>query len=35
MTENYFCELNSINVNDKTERKTGLHIFRGLGLGER
>ena len=24
MTENYFCELNSINVNDKTEKKNGL-----------
>ena len=24
MAENYFCELNSINVNDKTEKKNGL-----------
>lgn len=33
--ENYFKKLNSINVNDKTERKGISPIFHGHGLGER
>ena len=35
MEQNYFLELNKINVNDKTEKKKRIDIFElGLGLGE-
>ena len=35
MSENYFVELNNINVNGKTEKKNGLTYLSGLSHGAR